>query len=138
MQLEGKVAIVYGAAGSMGVAVARAFGAEGAQLFLAGRTRSKVQAMADEVESAGGSAQAAAVDVDDRDSVERHADAVLAAAGRIDVSFNAAGMDAVQDSALVDMSLDDFMTPITEAARRHFITSTAAARRWHRRAPAPS
>jgi 3-oxoacyl-[acyl-carrier protein] reductase len=37
MQLEGKVAIVYGAAGSMGGAVGRAFGAEGAQLFLAGR-----------------------------------------------------------------------------------------------------
>jgi 3-oxoacyl-[acyl-carrier protein] reductase len=132
MQLEGKVAIVYGAAGSMGGAVTRAFGAEGAQLFLAGRTLAKVRAIADQIESAGGWAQAAEVDVDDRDAVERHADDVLAAVGRVDVSFNAAGMDAVQDSALVDMSLEDFMRPITEAARRHFITTTAAARRMAR------
>jgi NAD(P)-dependent dehydrogenase (short-subunit alcohol dehydrogenase family) len=129
MQLEGKVAIVYGAAGSMGGAVARAFGAEGAQLFLAGRTLSKVRVIADETESAGGRAQAAEVDVDDGDAVERHADDVLAATGRIDVSFNAAGMDAIQDSVLVDMSLEDFMTPITEAARRHFFSATAAAPR---------
>jgi 3-oxoacyl-[acyl-carrier protein] reductase len=129
MQLEGKVAIVYGAGGAMGGAVARAFVAEGARLFVAGRTLSKVQAVADEIESAGGWAQAAEVDIDDRDRVERHADEVLAAAGRIDVSFNAAGMDAVQNTPLVDMSVDDFMAPITDAARRHFNTTTAAARR---------
>jgi 3-oxoacyl-[acyl-carrier protein] reductase len=128
MQLEGKVAIVCGAAGSMGGAVARAFGAEGAQQFLAGRTLANVRAIADQIESAGGRAQAAEVDIDDRDAVERHADDVLAAVGRVDVSFDATGMDAVQDSALADMSLEDFMTPITEAARRHFVTTTAAAR----------
>src|SRR6266511_680430 len=104
MQLEGKVALVYGAAGPMGGAVARAFAAEGAQLFLAGRTPSKVHAIADEIGLAGGTAQAAEVDVDDRDSVERHADDVLATAGRIDVSFNAAGTDAVQNIPLVDMA----------------------------------
>ena len=129
MQLEGKVAIVYGAGGPMGGAVARAFGTEGARLFLAGRTISKVRAIADEIESAGGRAHAAEVDVDDRDAVERHADKVTAAAGRIDISFNAAGTNAVQNTALVDMSLDDFMQPINEAARRHFVTTTAAARR---------
>ena len=107
MHLEGKSAIVYGAAGATGSAVARAYGAEGAQVFLAGRTVSKLREIADEIESAGGSAQAAEVDVDDRDSAERHADEVLEAAGRIDISFNAAGMDAVQNIALVDMSLDD-------------------------------
>ena len=49
-----------------------------------------------------GRAQAAGVDVDDRDSVERHADDVLAAIGRVGISFNAVGMDAVQDSALLE------------------------------------
>ena len=65
MQLAGKVAIVYGAAGPMGSAVARAFAQAGAQLFLAGRTGAKVQAVADEIESTGGNAQSAQVDVDD-------------------------------------------------------------------------
>lgn len=63
MQLEGKVAIVYGAAGPMGGAVARAFGAEGARLFLAGRTISKMRKIADEIELAGGRAEAAEEDV---------------------------------------------------------------------------
>lgn len=129
MQLEGKTAIVYGAAGGMGGAVSRAFGAEGARLFLAGRTGSKVDAIAEAIEAAGGSAQASELDIDDRGSVERHADEVMAAVGRIDISFNAVGMEAVQNTPLVDMSLDDFMMPITDAARRHFITTTAAARR---------
>ena len=129
MQLEGKTAIVYGAGGAMGSAVARSFGVEGASVFLAGRTLSKVQAIADEIESAGGSAVAGTVDVDDRDAIERHADDVLEAAGRIDISFNAVGMDAVQNVPLVEMSVEDFMIPITAAARRHFITTTAAARR---------
>lgn len=114
MQLDGKVAILYGAAGSMGGAVTRAFGAEGARLFLAGRTLSKVRAITEEIESAGASVAASAVDVDDREAVERHAAEVVDAAGRIDVSFNAAGMDAVQNSTLAEMSVDDFMTPITE------------------------
>jgi 3-oxoacyl-[acyl-carrier protein] reductase len=129
MQLEDKVAIVYGAGGSMGGAVARAFGAEGARLFLAGRSISTVRAVADEIEAAGGSAQAAEVDVDDRGAVDRHADGVLAMAGRLDASFNAVGMDAVQNVALVDMSVEDFMIPIVQAARRHFATATAAAQR---------
>ena len=46
MQLEGKVAIVYGAGGSMGHAVARAFSGAGAHLFLAGRSRAKLDAVA--------------------------------------------------------------------------------------------
>jgi NAD(P)-dependent dehydrogenase (short-subunit alcohol dehydrogenase family) len=129
MQLAGKVAIVYGAAGPMGSAVARAFAQAGAQLFLAGRTGAKVQAVADEIESTGGNAQSAQVDVDDRDAVERHADDVLGSAGSLDISFNATGNDAVQNVPLVDVALDDFMQPITVAARRNFITTTAAARR---------
>ena len=129
MQLAGKVAIVYGAAGPMGSAVARAFAQAGAQLFLAGRTGAKVQAVADEIESTGGNAQSAQVDVDDRDAVERHADDVLGSAGSLDISFNATGSDAVQNVPLVDVALDDFMQPITVSARRNFITTTAAARR---------
>jgi len=66
--------------------------------------------------------------VHDQRAVAEHADRVVATAGRLDISFNATGMDAVQNVPLVDMELDDFMTPITEAARSHFVTATAAAR----------
>jgi 3-oxoacyl-[acyl-carrier protein] reductase len=129
MRLHDKVAIVYGAAGSMGRAVARAFASEGASTYLAGRTLASVRAVADEITAAGGQAEAASVDVDDEAAVEQHADEVVARAGRIDISFNAVGMNDVQNVPLVDMSIDDFMLPIVESARRHFVTTRAAARR---------
>ena len=47
MLLEGKNAVIYGGAGSVGGAVARAFGREGARVFLAGRTRETLEAMAE-------------------------------------------------------------------------------------------
>lgn len=129
MLLTNKNAIVYGAAGAIGGAVARAFAKAGAQIFLTGRTLARLDAVAQDIRAEGGMAHTAQVDAHDRAAVEAHADAVVAKAGRIDISFNAISIKAVQDVPLVDMSLDDFMTPITEAARTHFITTTAAARR---------
>lgn len=129
MLLEGKNAVVYGAGGSMGGAAARALAAEGARVFLAGRTRAKLEAVAADITGAGGTADVAQVDVHDRQAVEEHADSVIGAGGSLDVSFNAVGMAAVQNQPTVDMSLEDFMTPIVEAARSHFNTCTAAARR---------
>lgn len=129
MHLEDKVAVIYGGAGSMGGAVARAYAREGAWTFLAGRTQASLDAVAGEIRTAGGRAEVAQLDVDDEKAVEQHADGVVAQAGRIDISFNAAGMDDVQNVPLVEMSMDDFMLPIVEAARRHFATTRAAARR---------
>ena len=65
---KGKVAVIYGAAGSMGSAVARAFAREGAHVELAGRTLEKVQALATEISGAGGQAAARDVDALDRAS----------------------------------------------------------------------
>lgn len=128
MQLEEKNAIVYGAAGSMGGAVARAFAREGARVFLAGRTLASLDEVADEIRSGGGAAETAQVDAMDQAAVESHASQVAAAAGSIDISFNAISIDAVQNVPLVDMSLEDFMAPVTAACRTHFVTATTAAR----------
>jgi 3-oxoacyl-[acyl-carrier protein] reductase len=127
MQLEDKVAIVYGAGGSMGGAVTKAFAEAGARLYLAGRGRASLDATADGLATDG--PEVAVVDVDDYEAVHRHADRVVSDAGRIDISFNAVGMDAVQGVPLHEMELDDFMRPITQVARRHFNTATAAAKR---------
>lgn len=129
MRLAGKNAVVYGAAGSMGGAVARAFASEGAVVFLTGRTIVTLDAVADEITSAGGRAETAVVDALDHQAVERHADAVLAKAGGIDISFNAIKIDAVQGVPLVDLSVDDFLAPIAKAAQTQFVTATLAARR---------
>lgn len=128
MQLQGKNAVVYGAAGHMGGAVARAFASAGARVFLAGRTEATLADLAEEIRAAGGLAETGTVDAMDRDSVDAHAANVVEEAGTLDISFNAVSVRAVQNIPLTAMSLDDFMLPIVDAATTHFLTATAAAR----------
>jgi NAD(P)-dependent dehydrogenase (short-subunit alcohol dehydrogenase family) len=129
MLLEGKNAVIYGAGGSVGGAVARAYAREGAHLFFAGRTLSKVEAVAEEILAAGGMAETAQVDALDEEAVEEHIGKVAQTAGRIDILFNAIGMQDVQGKPLHEMSFEDFTRPITIATRTQFLTARAVARR---------
>src|SRR5262249_27101993 len=52
--LQGKRAVVFGAGGSIGSAVAKAFAAEGAEVFLAGRSEEGLKVVAEEIAAAGG------------------------------------------------------------------------------------
>jgi len=126
--LENKNAIVYGAAGAIGGAVARAFAGDGARVFLAGRTLATLEEVAADIRAHGGMAEAAPVDAMDKAAVDAHADRVVAAAGSIDVSFNAVAVPAVQGVALTEISVEDFLAPITGLCRTNFLTATAAAR----------
>jgi 3-oxoacyl-[acyl-carrier protein] reductase len=126
--LEGKVAVIYGAAGSLGSAVSRAFAAEGAHVEVTGRTAEKVEALARELLAAGGSSTAARVDALNRDSVEKHLATVMSTRGRIDVSFNLIGLADSQGESLTAMNADDVARPVDIAVRTHFITATTAAR----------
>ena len=128
MLLEDKNAIVYGAAGAIGAAVARAFARDGARVFLAGRTLATLEEVAADIRAHGGMAEAAPVDAMDKAAVDAHADRVVAVAGSIDVSFNAVAVDVVQGVALTEISVEDFMAPITGLCRTNFLTATAAAR----------
>jgi 3-oxoacyl-[acyl-carrier protein] reductase len=129
MLLKDKTTIVYGGGGAVGGAVARAFAREGARVFLAGRTLARLEAVAGEIRAAGGAAETAAVDALDQDAVDRHADAVVAAAGRLDAVFNGVSADnGEQGMPLVEMTADQYCRPITEYTRTHFITARAAAR----------
>src|SRR5881397_1489417 len=92
MMLKDKVAVIYGAGGAIGGAVARAFATEGAKLFLTGRLQAPVEAVAKDVVSAGGSAEAAEVDALDEQAVDKHLQSVIDQAGRIDIAFNAIGI----------------------------------------------
>jgi len=126
--LENKNAIVYGAAGAIGGAVARAFARDGACVFLAGRTLATLEEVAADIRAHGGMAEAAQVDAMDKAAVDAHADRVVAAAGSIDVSFNAVAVDAVQGIALTELPVEDFLAPITGLCRANFLTATTAAR----------
>jgi 3-oxoacyl-[acyl-carrier protein] reductase len=127
MLLKNKNAVIYGGGGAIGGAVARGFAREGAKVFLAGRTLAKLDGVAREISAAGGSAETAQVDALDEQSVEKHITEVAKNAGGIDVSFNAIGMEDVQGTPLIEMSLDDFTRPITIATRTQFLTAKAVA-----------
>jgi 3-oxoacyl-[acyl-carrier protein] reductase len=133
MLLEGRTAVVYGGAGRVGGAVARAFAGEGARVFLAGRTRAALEAVAGEIRAAGGSAETAEVDALDEAAVDAHADAVAAAAGGIDVSFTAVGHGDVHGQPLLELPFEDFARPVATALRAQFLTTRAAARHMARR-----
>src|SRR3712207_8374856 len=104
MLLENKNAIIYGAGGSIGGAVAKEFAREGGSVFLTGRNRENLETVAKEIAAAGGSAEVAVVDALDEEAVDEHARAVVAQAGSIDVSFNLVSRGDVQGISLVEMT----------------------------------
>lgn len=122
--LQDKNVIVYGAGGGLGGGVARTFAREGANLFLVGRTRAPLEAVAADIADKGGSAEIAVLDVFDEQAVEEHARSV----GVIDVSFNLISRGDVHGQPLLQMSTEDFARPVTAGLTANFITARAAAR----------
>ena len=70
MLLENRNAVIYGGGGAIGGAVARAFAREGAKVFLAGRTRAKLDHVRREISAAGGLAETAEVDALDEKAID--------------------------------------------------------------------
>jgi len=132
MLLDTKTAIVYGAGGAIGSAVARAYAREGADVHLVGRTRVTLEEVARRIRHDGGAAHVAQVDVLDRAAVAQHAD-VVAADGGIDICFNATSNDDVQGTPLLAMEPGEFLRPVTKAVTAHFNIATAVGRHMTRR-----
>lgn len=130
MMLNNKVAVIYGAAGAIGSAIARAFAHSGAHVFLTGRHRGTVEAVAGDISSAGGAAEGAQVDALNEQEVEAHLQSVVEKAGRVDVSFNAVGIPNANILGIPLVALDrqQFELPITTYATSYFLTARAAAR----------
>ena len=128
MLLENKAAVIYGGGGTIGGAVARAFAREGATVYLAGRTLASLENVAEEIRAAGGAAEAAVVDALDEQAVDRHADAVAAQGGGIDISFNLIAHPYTHGIPMAEMAVDDFLAPVQTAVRTTFLTARAAAR----------
>lgn len=129
--LEGKCAVVFGAGGSIGAAVAREFAAEGARVFLAGRTKASVEAVAKQITTAGGGAQTTVVDALDDAAVNRYLDDVARQAGKIDILVDLTGPLASEygnGKVAVELPVDEFMASLTTIVKWHFITARAAAR----------
>jgi 3-oxoacyl-[acyl-carrier protein] reductase len=128
MLLPEKTAIVYGAGGSIGGAVARRFAEEGARVHLAGRTRESLERTAEQIRAVGGVPEIAEVDALDAEAVDRHAAEVAEQAGGIHISFNLISHGDVQGTPMVEMDVEDYLRPVATAVRTNFLTAAAAAR----------
>jgi NAD(P)-dependent dehydrogenase (short-subunit alcohol dehydrogenase family) len=129
MLLKNKIAVVYGAGGAIGGAVARAFAREGATVFLAGRTLAGLERAASEIADAGGISHTAQVDALDARAVDRYVNAVVKQAGRIDISFNAIDIaDSIQGTPLIELTPEAVSLPVMHRVATNFLTARAAVR----------
>jgi NAD(P)-dependent dehydrogenase (short-subunit alcohol dehydrogenase family) len=133
--LKEKVAIVYGASGAVGSTAARAFAREGASVFLTGRSTSKLDKVAEEISSAGLSAEVAEVDALDEQGVNHQLEKAFDKAGHIDISFNAIGLplQGIEGIPLAELSTERFLFPVSTYTKSQFITAKAAAKFMIRR-----
>jgi 3-hydroxybutyrate dehydrogenase len=131
MALQGKVALVTGAASGIGEQVARKLAADGAAVVIADLNLSNAQKVADSIEAAGGRAIAVAMDVTDENAVNAGIEDTVAKLGGIDVLVSNAGIQIVapiEEYAYADwkkmlaIHLDGaFLT--TKAAIKHMYAS---------------
>ena len=91
-RVSGKVVAVTGAGDGIGKAAAKMFAREGAKVFLISKTASKLEAVAKEIQAAGGTAAFHAADVSKPEECEKAVAAAIAAFGRIDTLINGAGV----------------------------------------------
>jgi len=134
--LQGKRAVIFGAGGSVGSAVAREFAREGAEVFLAGRSKPHLDEVAKEISMAGGLASVAVVDALNAQAVDEYIDRVERDSGKIDVEFNAVGPRAIDFGSgkpALQLSANEFMVPLTTIVKSQFITARSVARHMVKR-----
>ncbi len=129
--LQGKYAVVFGAGGSIGSAVAKEFATEGAEIFLSGRTKSSIEAVAKQIAAKGGRAHVAAIDTLDDAVVNQYIDGIVKQTGKVDIILDAAGPLAREygnGKMALELPIDEFMVPLATMVKSRFITARAAAR----------
>lgn len=95
MRLEGKVAIVTGAASGMGRAIALRYAQEGASVVIADLNQAGAQKVVDEITAAGGKAVAVAVDVRNQEQVQAMVNTAVNQFGGLDILVNNAGVGKI-------------------------------------------
>jgi 3-oxoacyl-[acyl-carrier protein] reductase len=128
VKLTGQVAMIWGAGGAIGATIATAFAEAGAVVHLCGRNESALEPLAATLRSSKAVVHTSVVDALDETAVDGCVAGAIDQSGHLDISVNVIGIDDVQGTPLIDMSLEDFERPISNATRSHFLTSRAVAR----------
>ncbi len=128
MLLRDKIAVVYGGSGAVGGAVARAYARQGAVVHLVARKQEPLEAVADDIRSAGGRAEIGLVDVMDREAVASHLRLVAEKSGAVRIAFAAVSWGDSQGTPLVEHDFKTFLRPVETGLRSLFNVGTEAAR----------
>src|SRR5690242_12266195 len=123
-RLDGKVAVVTGAASGIGKAIAQALAGAGAAVAIADLKLEGAQAVADEIKNDGGKAMAVAMDVADEAAVDKGIDAVAEQFGGLDLLVSNAGIQIV--NPIEQFSFADWRKVIAIHLDGAFLTTRAA------------
>jgi NAD(P)-dependent dehydrogenase (short-subunit alcohol dehydrogenase family) len=129
--LANKRAVIFGGGGAVGTAVGREFAAQGAAVFLSGRTLDGVEQVAASIRQDGGIAYAAKVDALDEQAVQAYLDYVVQEGGGIDILLNVTGpqaRDYGNGINTLQLPFEQFLLPLSTLVPSQFITARAAAR----------
>jgi 3-oxoacyl-[acyl-carrier protein] reductase len=121
--LQGKTAFVSGASQGIGRACALALARMGARIALAARNEAKLEAVAAEIEAAGGQANPFFMDVSDEASIQAAAKAAIAHFGAVEILVNNAGI--TRDTLLLRMKRADWDAVMTTNLTGAFLLTQA-------------
>ena len=127
MRLANKVALVTGAGGGLGSAIARRLAGEGASVLCTDMDLDRANAVVTQITEAGGTASSLHADVGDPQHCEAQVDETVKRYGRIDILINNAGI--AHHSLALDTALDDWERILRINLTGSFLTAQAAARR---------
>jgi NAD(P)-dependent dehydrogenase (short-subunit alcohol dehydrogenase family) len=120
--LANQVALVTGASRGIGKATAHALASAGASVALAARDAARLEAIAAEIEAAGGTALSIPTDIGDPSDVERMVARTLDAFGRLDIAFNNAAGGGHPPTPLTDVATADFDSALAINLRGTFLS----------------
>lgn len=129
--LENKIAAIFAANGAIGGAVAKAWATAGAKVYLSGRNLADVQTLADEINDAGGQAEAARIDAMNENEIDEYLGKIAAENGKLDAVFNGIGIRVSKGGYGVpttNLEFEQFLEPFRVHVGSQFLTSRIAAR----------